>query len=51
MSEYVHLLLGELEAETLSPTLQVVKHRTARRVHDVIRGQIWHSMRNDQDSG
>jgi putative transposase len=41
MPEHVHLLLGEPQIGTLSTVLQVVKQRVARRVHDVIRGQIW----------
>ncbi len=41
MPEHVHLLLGEPQIGTLSTVLQVVKQRTARKVHDVIRGQMW----------
>lgn len=41
MPEHVHLLLSEPQSGTLSTVLQVVKQRMARRVHDVIRGQMW----------
>jgi putative transposase len=41
MPEHVHLLLGEPQIGSLSTALQVVKQRTARKVHDVIRGQMW----------
>jgi len=41
MPEHVHLLLGEPQVGTLSTVLQVVKQRTARKVYDVIRGQMW----------
>jgi len=41
MPEHVHLLLGEPQSGTLSTVLQVVKQRTARKVHDVIRRQMW----------
>jgi putative transposase len=41
MPEHVHLLLGEPQVGSLSTVVQVVKQRTARRVHDVIRGQMW----------
>ena len=41
MPEHVHLLLSEPHVGTLSTVLQVVKQRTARKVHDVIRGQMW----------
>ena len=41
MPEHVHLLLGEPQLGSLSTVVQVVKQRTARKVHDVIRGQMW----------
>lgn len=41
MPEHVHLLLGESQIGTLSVALQVVKQRTARKAHDVIRGPMW----------
>ena len=41
MPEHVHLLVGEPQSGTLSTALQVLKQRTARRIHDVIRGQMW----------
>ena len=41
MPEHVHLLLGEPQIGSVSTVVQVVKQRTARKVHDVIRGQMW----------
>jgi putative transposase len=41
MPEHVHLLVGEPQSGSLSTVLQVVKQRTARKLHDVIRGQMW----------
>jgi len=41
MPEHVHLLLSEPQIGTLSTALQVVKQRTARKVQDVVRGQMW----------
>jgi REP-associated tyrosine transposase len=41
MPEHVHLLASEPKVGTLSTVLQVVKHRTTRKVNDVIKGQMW----------
>jgi putative transposase len=41
MPEHVHLLLSEPKASSLSTALQVVKQRSARKVYDVIHGQMW----------
>ena len=41
MPEHVHLLVSEPQIGTPSTVLQVVKQRTARKIHDVIRGQMW----------
>lgn len=41
MPEHVHLLVSEPQSGTLSTVLQVVKQRTARKVHGAIRGQMW----------
>jgi putative transposase len=41
MPEHVHLLLGGPKVGTLSTVVQLVKQRTARKVHDVVRGQMW----------